>query len=190
MDAVIKSFEKYIYDTLGLSVPHCHPVEAVSLPFFMLDEYDFYTTRIVHKECTILVSKTDREISPAQVKKHTGLVREEVSEDVVFVHPSISSYNRKRLIEYKIPFVIPGNQMYLPELMIDLREHFYSVRSSKPTFSPSTQLFIPRYRPYLLRFFSSTGLFWLIMSFSLSFWLLRPIRQLTFSRYLCITTET
>jgi hypothetical protein len=139
MDAVIKSFERYIYDTLGVSVTPCYPVKAASLPYFMLDEYDLYTTRIVDKECVLLVSKTDREISPAQVKKHAEVARERVSAEVVFVHPSISSYNRKRLIEYKIPFVIPGNQMYLPELMIDLREHFYAVRSSKPAFSPSTQ---------------------------------------------------
>jgi len=44
------------------------------------------------------------------------------------------------LIEQKVPFVVPGNQMYLPMLGIDLREHFRQIRSDAPSkLSPSTQ---------------------------------------------------
>jgi DNA-binding MarR family transcriptional regulator len=139
MESVVKSFQKYIYDNVGISVTGCHREKSPSLPFFMLDEYDIYKTYIIDNGYVLLVSKIDQEISPAKIKKHVEMARDKFAEDVIFVHPSISSYNRKRLIEYKIPFVIPGNQMYLPELMIDLREHFYAARSSKPQFSPSTQ---------------------------------------------------
>jgi len=52
----------------------------------------------------------------------------------------VTAYNRKRLIEQKVPFIVPGNQMYLPMLAIDLREHFRRIREEAPTFSPSTQV--------------------------------------------------
>jgi DNA-binding MarR family transcriptional regulator len=60
----------------------------------------------------------------------------------VFVHSTISSFNRKRLIEHKVPFVIPGNQMYLPDLGIDLREYFIKKRSKRVFLGPSTQAVI------------------------------------------------
>jgi hypothetical protein len=46
------------------------------------------------------------------------------------------------LIEQKVPFIVPGNQMYLPMLAIDLREHFRRIREEAPTFSPSTQVVV------------------------------------------------
>ncbi|MCX6089865.1 MAG: MarR family transcriptional regulator, partial [Candidatus Atribacteria bacterium] len=55
---------------------------------------------------------------------------------------AVTSYNRKRLIEQKVPFIVPGNQMYLPMLGIDLREHLKRLREKKPVFSPSTQALI------------------------------------------------
>ena len=46
------------------------------------------------------------------------------------------------MIEQKVPFIVPGNQMYLPMLAIDLREHFRRIREEAPTFSPSTQVVV------------------------------------------------
>src|ERR1039458_8742698 len=40
--------------------------------------------------------------------------------EVVYVADAISSYDRKRLIEHKVPFVVPGNQMYLPFMAIKI----------------------------------------------------------------------
>jgi DNA-binding MarR family transcriptional regulator len=108
----------------------------------MLDEYDLYRTSIHHKKYVLLVPRADKEISPATVRKHIDMVKERLHEEVVFICPLVSSYNRRRLIEYKVPFVVPGNQMYLPDLMIDLREHFLSEQKTKSKFSPSTQAVI------------------------------------------------
>ncbi len=58
---------------------------------------------------------------------------------MVYINSWINSYNRKRLIEYNLPFIIPGNQMYLPGLGLDLREHFKRMKENRHIFSPSTQ---------------------------------------------------
>jgi len=62
--------------------------------------------------------------------------------DLIYVRAQVTAYNRKRLIEQKVPFIVPGNQMYLPMLAIDLREHFRRIREEAPTFSPSTQVVV------------------------------------------------
>jgi DNA-binding MarR family transcriptional regulator len=62
--------------------------------------------------------------------------------DLIYVRAQVTAYNRKRLIEQKVPFIVPGNQMYLPMLAIDLREHFRRIRAEVPSFSPSTQVVV------------------------------------------------
>ena len=54
---------------------------------------------------------------------------------VVYVTRTFAPYECKRLIEQKVPFLVPGNQRYLPDLGIDLREHF-----RKPTVAAHTAL--------------------------------------------------
>ncbi|WP_233161633.1 MULTISPECIES: hypothetical protein [unclassified Achromobacter] len=37
---------------------------------------------------------------------------------------ALASHERRRLIEYKVPFIVPGNQLYVPDLGFDFREYF------------------------------------------------------------------
>lgn len=58
----------------------------------------------------------------------------------IYVTDALASYERKRLIEQKVPFIVPGNQLYLPELGIDLREYFRQrAGSAESPLSPSAQ---------------------------------------------------
>jgi DNA-binding MarR family transcriptional regulator len=41
----------------------------------------------------------------------------------------MTAHNRSRLIERGIGFIVPGNQLYIPELAMDLREHFRMTKS-------------------------------------------------------------
>jgi DNA-binding MarR family transcriptional regulator len=79
------------------------------------------------------------EQTPATIQKHILQLQKKWDHEIIYVHSKVSSYNRKRLIEHKLPFVVPGNQMYLPFLGIDLREHFKKIRNIDPQCSPSTQ---------------------------------------------------
>jgi DNA-binding MarR family transcriptional regulator len=53
----------------------------------------------------------------------------------------ISAYDRRRLIEQRVAFIVPGTQAYLPSLLLDLRERFQSSAAprSSERLSPSTQ---------------------------------------------------
>lgn len=154
MENLIKSFERYLNETLGIDVSPLERWQPESLPFFLDERYMFYRTMLMGRCCIVMVVKQDTQLTPATIHKHYRQVRQKTSEDVIVVQPSIPSHNRKRLIEYKVPFVVPGNQMYLPDLMIDLREYFISVRGQKHRFSPSAQavilyiLYNPSSKPY------------------------------------------
>jgi hypothetical protein len=86
--------------------------------------------------------KTENLGSPATLSKHMEKVREKWTHDLIFVGEAVSSLDRKRLIEQRIPFVIPGNQMFLPMLGADLREHFRKIPMARSALSPSTQVLV------------------------------------------------
>jgi DNA-binding MarR family transcriptional regulator len=135
-----KKFESYLYDNLGINVIATKWPEEKLLPLFLRELYAVYECSLLGSPYLLMVVRNEEEQTPATIRKHLGLVEEKSGREVIYLHPSIPAYNRKRLIEQKVPFVVPGNQMYLPPLGIDLREHIRKLRSSRRNkFSPSTQ---------------------------------------------------
>ena len=88
-----------------------------------------------------MIAQENADITPGMIRKHREQV-EKIWEGsiIIYVQSILSSFNRKRLIEQHIPFIIPGNQMYLPHFGFDLREHFRKTHTKKQkSFSPGTQ---------------------------------------------------
>ena len=139
MENLIKALKSYLYVVLNLRVKIRPWKKKDSLPFFLVDSYDFYEMPLFDQRCLLIVVKEDTEATPVTVRKHWEQVQKKWPGLCIFVKATITSYNRKRLMEHRVPFIIPGNQMYLPDLGIDLREYFRKSQASKKSFSPSTQ---------------------------------------------------
>ena len=142
MKDLVNRFKGYLSDTLGITIALSKPANVGSLPFFLQDSYDVFQVRLLNEDFIVLASKNDDELTPATIHKHIDIVSQQFKMKAVFVHSTISSFNRKRLIEHKVPFVIPGKQMYLPDLGIDLREYFIKKRAKTVILGPSTQAVI------------------------------------------------
>jgi DNA-binding MarR family transcriptional regulator len=139
VDDLIPELVRYLHATLGVAVAPTPWADSGRLPLFLRDRYSFFTARLLGLSCLFMVDTDGREESPVTVRKHIDQVRARRAEPVIYVRDRIAAYNRKRLIEQKVPFIVPGNQMYLPILGIDLREHFPRLRAERPAFRPSTQ---------------------------------------------------
>ena len=93
----------------------------------------------IQQICLIMNPRDGSEQKPLSAKKHIFLVHEKWNGEIVYLNNTITAYNRKRLIEQKVPFTVPDNKMYLPFLGMDLRDHFRKLHSARVKFSPSTQ---------------------------------------------------
>ncbi len=142
MKKTIEKFKDYLYRTTGITLHLTKWSGKTSLSYYLNEIYAFYKADILDTTVIIMEQTSTEEQTPATIKKHCEQVNKTWQGAVIYLSDSITPYNRKRLIEHKVPFVIPDNQMYLPDLGIDLREHFRQVRSSKITFSPSTQVLV------------------------------------------------
>lgn len=148
---------------VGETCPACHPRDAARLcsadprralddraaqqprsTGLLLDRYTLHETSILQHRCLLLTPLETLEGTPRTIAKHLGVVRRAVSDAllIVVVDP-ISPHNRQRLIAQHVAFIIPGNQMFVPDLAIDLREHFHKDRQmAGPSLSPTAQLLV------------------------------------------------
>lgn len=140
MDNLLREFERHLKEALNITVVPKEWGDVDKLPFFLRDLYTFFQASLLNTSCLLMVSQDKEEQTPANIRKQMLQVQAKWDGEVIYLCPSVSAYNRKRLIEQKVPFVVPGNQMYLPMLGIDLREHFRQIRTAAPgKLSPSTQ---------------------------------------------------
>jgi len=137
--SIIPAFCIYLEDALGISITVTEWQEQGTIPFFLRDTYAFYTTLLLKTHCLIMIPRENSELTPLSVKKHMSLLHEKWQGEIIYLNEWMTAYNRKRLIEQKVPFVVPDKQMYLPFLGIDLREHFRKLKETPTRFSPSTQ---------------------------------------------------
>ncbi len=138
----VEATKAYVDDVLGRMAVEQPWAEAAKLPFFLQDKYLFYQVEIVSQPCLLMLCRTGSGATPAVVRKHWQTIASRYAGNVIYVVEAMTSFNRKRLIEKKVPFIVPGNQLYLPMLGTDLREHFKQAKNpdQKPLSAPAQVL--------------------------------------------------
>lgn len=131
--------QEYLHQTLGALVHIAAWGGTAVLPAFLTARYRFVLMDLFGREFLLVVDEAPDPEPPATIRKHIEQVRAKWAGPIVYVREQVTAYNRKRLIEQRVPFIVPGNQMYLPELGLDLREYFRTQPRSKGKFRPATQ---------------------------------------------------
>lgn len=140
LEKKIEELEAYLSEVLSLQVKIRPWKKGEEFPVFLGNSYDFYEMSLFEHSCLLMYPKENIEVTPALARKHWEQVQKKWKGLCIYTQKTTSAYNRKRLIEHRVPFIIPGNQMYLPHLGIDLHEHFRkSYSQSVKSFSPATQ---------------------------------------------------
>ena len=135
------SFSKYLSEVLGCNpeIDRKSPIHGV--PYYILDRYKVSKARILNEEF-VIITDNNGENTPDNIRKHIKTITDKTGFPAVYLHRALSSFNRKRLINYHVNFVVPGNQMFLPDLKIDLREYFKTLESKGNKIKPSTQAIV------------------------------------------------
>ena len=134
-DNILIKTRQYLQDTIGsgtIAEPKLW-TNADHLPFFLQSSYQYYELDLFNHSCLLMISNTQEGETPAVVRKHWLAVSKHYKGDVIYLVEVVSSYNRKRLIEHRVPFLIPGNQLYIPMLGLDLREYFKPSKLAEKT---------------------------------------------------------
>ena len=142
MKAETEQIERYLHETLGITATLESWPTSDRLPLYLRDGYRFYQASLLETSCLLMVDRAEEAPSPATVRKQMDQVQPKWDGELVYIRWQVASHQRKRLIEQRVPFLVPGNQLYLPMLGIDLREHFRKQRQTPLSFKPATQTLV------------------------------------------------
>ena len=138
--AVDAAVHAYLHETLGIAPKVRAWPGAGKLPYFLQDAFDVRELKLLDRQILLAIDKRPDKPGLANVRGQMDKLRQLAGMPVVYVTGTLASYERKRLIEQKVPFLVPGNQLYLPDLGIDLREYFRKPPAAPDTaLSPATQ---------------------------------------------------
>jgi DNA-binding MarR family transcriptional regulator len=104
---------EYIEETLGLKCTRKQWDGQTKLPYYLLNEYHFEAVSIDGQKCIFLKPKGNL-ATRGTIKKHLKRLYEQSEGPVVFELAGITRQRKSSFIEAKIPFVVPGKQLYLP----------------------------------------------------------------------------
>ena len=142
MAKTIDLVKKYLMDALDLPVDTVRWAGADTLPQYLRASYDIFIATMMGEPLLLAVDRRGQGEPPAILGKELDQLRNRFEGEVVYVHTRVTSYHRRGLVRQKVPFIVPGNQMYLPTLGVELREHFRQQRSAPETLSPACQLLL------------------------------------------------
>jgi len=146
MENVIVKLRKYLEINLGIQL-EIIPVtkqELNRLPMFIGEIYTVYLVKLFNNDFLLIQYKDADGFSISQLENHFNLLYQKLEKKLVLLVENLSSLNRTRLIEKGINFVVPGKQMFLLDLGIDLREINQNWRHKKKSekLLPSAQVLL------------------------------------------------
>lgn len=139
----MKKAINYINESLGINAIE-NPIlnnDLSNLPMYITQAYKLYEAIIFDKNIVLVEQANEDDSSVLQMEKHLQLIRNAMGKTVVLVLENLQSYNRKRLIEKGINFIVPDKQLFLPELLINLSENYTQPKSKskRKSLMPSSQ---------------------------------------------------
>lgn len=138
--AVDAAVHAYLHEILGIAPRFRAWPGAGKLPYFLQDSFEVRELKVLDRQMLLAIDKRPEKQGLANVRGQMDKLRQLAGIPVVYVTGALASYERKRLIDQKVPFLVPGNQLYLPDLGIDLREYFRKPPAAPDTaLSPATQ---------------------------------------------------
>ncbi|MCL5228360.1 hypothetical protein [Pseudomonas nunensis] len=133
-----QEIQNYFESIFGARPEIKHWAKSKGLPFYLLDEYAFHTVTLFGREILVLLAHEPFE-NAAKIRKHIDILKKTVDHPILYATGALKSFERKRLIESGVEFVVPGNQLFAPQLGLDLREFYRSRPPEKSVMSPASQ---------------------------------------------------
>ena len=135
--------QEYIERALHRSVELAGWSGASGLPSFLAKRYDLFAALVGHQFCLFAADRGMTDATPAEIAKHISRIENAFDGVVIYATQRLTADRRARLVARGVPFVVPGNQLYIPHLALDLRENFHArPRRGREQFSPVAQVIL------------------------------------------------
>ena len=112
------------------------------LPLYINSTYDIWNAVIFDKEVLLLAKNTIEHLTPLQYQKHKEQTEKKTGALIVFILSDMKAYDRNRLTQKKINFIIEDKQVFIPQLLIGLKDYLPKTKIIIEALQPAAQLMI------------------------------------------------
>ena len=140
----MEKLNNYIREVLGTYITS-EPVagkEAGKLPFYIKESFRLFHAELLGQQIILAAIENKQQPSTLQLDKQVEQLKNIFNQKVVLIIERLSAIERNRLIRKGINFIVPGTQLYLPEMLIDLRETYTKRKTKKEKLLPSAQFIL------------------------------------------------
>jgi len=114
----VDQYIAYIEETLHVSVSASVFQHSDELPLYLRSGYEFYVLKALNVQC--LLARPKEESNLAALRKHSVQLKALTGLDCVLCLEGVRIYTKEKMLLEGIPFVILGQQLYMPFLGIAL----------------------------------------------------------------------
>jgi hypothetical protein len=112
----------YLADLTGAR-PDLTKVSQEKLPLHLRKRYICNRTRILGRDWIVAIQNTAEDATPASTyAAQAELITDQLGKPTVLVLPALQTRTRQKLVQLRVPFIVPGSQTFLPLALVDLRE--------------------------------------------------------------------
>lgn len=145
INSYMKKLTAYIKSILGIeaAIQPLDKPKMDKLPMYLKESYKWHKAILIDRTCLFAELKEETLFGMAQIEKHVEQAKNTFDLPVIVIFNKLEAYNRKRLIERRVAFIVPNKQLYMPELFIDLKDYNKASPKETNTFTPiAQQLFL------------------------------------------------
>jgi len=121
--ALTEQFQTYLREVLGANLAMHKWQGWERLPKHLTAAFSLQETKLSGSPVMVAFDR-GRKWTVSGLRKQLDIIAKATTLPVLFVTEGIKSFERSQLIKNKIAFAVPGRQLYLPPLGLDLRERF------------------------------------------------------------------
>ena len=132
---------RYLNQVLGGESVRVAPHgKTAQLPYFLQDTYEILIGELLGQPITLACVKGRQPLAAQQIDQHAKRLRELLHAPVIIALPEVAPGERKQLIAHGVAFVVPGRQLFAPQIGMILTERFGAEpRREQELVSPATQ---------------------------------------------------
>lgn len=124
-DPRLDSLAKYVTEVLAPCTLAGSWPAAAGLPLYLQRGWEYQLLDLAGRRCLLMFDLSATQQNTAKnLHKAVTAVGQRFDGPVIYGVGDTTSYNRKRLIDQGLAFIVPGKQLYLPFMALDLRENF------------------------------------------------------------------
>lgn len=132
---------KFVSQTLRVSVNLQPPrTSGPSLMAFLTGAYAFSEASIADQPYILIAARDEHRFPLDYMVKHLGRVSDAHGIPAILIVATMTSHRRDQLVAGKVPFVVPGKQLYLPEIGLSLQERCDAVLQPRHQARPDQAL--------------------------------------------------